>query len=73
LSIFARAVQRLPQSAPSLATGVGHVCVGSNDPNAVAAVRCSDVVRSQHTPRRVIPERGKITDDDGKTSSHKER
>jgi hypothetical protein len=31
------------------------------------------VGRSQHTPARIIPQRGKVTEDSGKTSTNKHR
>ena len=53
---------------PSLAVGVG-----SHDPESVPLVWRSDVVRSQHTPPRIIPQRGKVTEDSGKPSVNKHR
>jgi hypothetical protein len=49
------------------------VGVGSHEPESVALVRGANVVRSQHTPPRIIPQRGKVTEDSGKASSHKHR
>jgi hypothetical protein len=49
------------------------VGVGSNDPYSVAPVWCPGVSRSQHTPSRIIPQRGKVTEDSGKTSVNKSR
>jgi len=31
------------------------------------------VIRSHNSPRRIIPHLGKVTEDDGKSSSHKQR
>lgn len=56
----------LPPSSP-VVRGVGH------NPDSVSLVRRSGVGSSQHTPPRIIPHRGKITEDHGKTSSHKHR
>jgi hypothetical protein len=50
-----------------LASGVG------NNPASFAAVRSANVMRSKHTPFRIKPHRGKITEHSGKSSSHKER
>lgn len=47
------------------------VGVGSNDPDAISLVRGAGVDRSQHAPSRVIPQRGKITEDSGKSSVNK--
>ena len=47
--------------------GVGH------NPDPLASVRRSNIVRSQHTPPRIIPQRGKVTEDHGKSSGNKER
>lgn len=56
------------------AVGVGHIFgVGSHDPESIPLVGCSDVVRSQHTPPRIIPQRGKVTEDSGKSSVNKHR
>jgi hypothetical protein len=33
----------------------------------------SDMMRSQHSPARIIPQVGKITEDHGKTSGNKQR
>jgi hypothetical protein len=49
------------------------VGVGSHNPDSVPLVRRSHVGRSQHTPSRIEPHFGKVTEDHGKTSSHKER
>jgi hypothetical protein len=49
------------------------VGVGSHKPESVALVRGANVVRSQHTPPRIIPQRGKVAEDSGKASSHKHR
>jgi hypothetical protein len=49
------------------AHGVAH------NPDPLASVRRSNVVRSQHTPPRIIPQRGKVTEDHGKSSAHKVR
>jgi hypothetical protein len=47
--------------------GVGH------NPASVPPVWRSDIIRSQHTPSRIEPHFGKVTEDHGKSSSHKER
>ena len=49
------------------------VGVGSNDPDAVSLVRRSGVSSSQHSPPRIVPQRGKVTEDHGKSSANKER
>jgi hypothetical protein len=46
----------------SLATQVGH------NPDAVPLVRSPGVVRSHNPPPRIIPQRGKVTEDSGKSS-----
>jgi hypothetical protein len=43
------------------------------DPDPVSLVGRSDMVSSQHSPPRIIPHFGKVTEDHGKTSSHKQR
>jgi hypothetical protein len=48
------------------------VGVGSNHPDPVAPVRSPNVLRSQHHPSRIVPERGKVTEDDGKSSTNKQ-
>jgi hypothetical protein len=53
-----------------LATGVGHRFVGKN-PDAIALMRGSEVSCSHNSPACAIPHVGKITEDHGKTSSHK--
>lgn len=47
--------------------GVGH------NPDPLTPVGSADVARSQHTPSRIEPHFGKVTEDHGKASSHKER
>jgi hypothetical protein len=49
-----------------------HVGVCQN-PDSVSLVRGAGVVRSDNSPPRIIPHLGKITDDSGKSSSHKHR
>jgi len=56
----------LPPSNP-VVLGVGQ------NPNPVPLVRSPGVVRSHNTPARIIPQRGKVTEDDGKTSLNKHR
>jgi hypothetical protein len=58
----------LPELFASPAVGVG-----TDEPDSVALVGGSDVVRSQHTPSCVIPHLGKMTEDSGKSSSNKQR
>jgi hypothetical protein len=57
-----------------LATGVGHRRRGvfCDEPDSIPLMRGSEVSRSDNTPSRVIPHFGKVTEDDGKTSSHKQ-
>jgi hypothetical protein len=45
--------------------GVGQF--GTN-PDSLSFMRCSDMVRSQHSPFCIIPHFGKITEDSGKSS-----
>jgi hypothetical protein len=52
------------------AVGVGIMC---KYPDAFPDVRGSHVVRSQHKPFRIVPDFGKITEDSGKSSAHKQR
>jgi len=59
---------RLIHDPVSLAVGVG-----SDNPDAVPLMWSSGVGRSEHTPPRIIPQRGKVTEDSGKASSHKQR
>jgi hypothetical protein len=49
------------------ATQVGH------NPDPLASVRGANIVCSQHTPPRIVPHFGKVTEDSGKTSGNKER
>lgn len=51
---------------PSFPAPVG---VGSNDPHAVSLVRRTDVMSSEHTPRRIKPQAGKPREDDVQSSS----
>nr|WP_253272372.1 hypothetical protein [Chromobacterium subtsugae] len=51
----------------SSATGVCH------KPDAVPLMGRSKVGCRKTSPLRVIPQRGKVTDDHGKASSHKQR
>ena len=51
---------------PSLAVGVG-----SQNPNSISLVWGAGVMRSKHAPLRIIPQRGKVTEDHGKASSNK--
>jgi hypothetical protein len=57
-----------------LATGVGHllVCVFCDEPDPISLVWGSEVSRSHNTPPRVIPHFGKVTENHGKSSSHKQ-
>jgi hypothetical protein len=57
----------VPPRVPSVADGVAH------NPASLAAVRCANVMRSKHTPLRIKPHCGKITEDSGKSSPHKQR
>jgi hypothetical protein len=58
----------LAKSGPAAdAFGVGH------NPDPFPSVRRTNVVCSQHTPPRIIPQRGKVTEDHGKPSGNKER
>jgi len=60
-----------------LATGVGHfLVVGAlwifgNDPDPVSLMWGAEIRRSHNTPARFIPHVGKITENHGKSSSHK--
>lgn len=58
-----------------LATGVGQRlrAVLCNEPDSIPLMRSGEVSRSDNTPLRVIPHFGKVTEHDGKTSSHKQR
>jgi hypothetical protein len=56
-----------PPRCPSVADGVAH------NPAPLAPVRGADVSSSEHTPSRIEPHFGKITEHSGKASSHKER
>jgi hypothetical protein len=56
-----------PSSAPPRAMGVGQ------NPDPLAPVGRSDIISSQHTPPCIIPQRGKVTADHGKSSSNKQR
>jgi len=56
-----------PPLAPSVADGVAH------NPYPLATVGSANVIRSQHTPARIEPHFGKVTEDHGKASTHKER
>ena len=49
----------------SFAVGVGH------NPDSLSTVGSADVMRSDNTPSRIEPQRGKVTEDSGKPSSHK--
>jgi hypothetical protein len=62
-----------PGEALRLVPALLAVGVGSDNPDAVPLVGGSGVIRSQHTPPRIVPERGKVTEDSGKASSHKHR
>jgi len=42
-------------------------------PDSLATVGSPCVVSSQHTPSSIIPQRGKVTEDHGKSSSNKHR
>jgi hypothetical protein len=44
-----------------------------HNPDPIPLVRRTGVDCSQHTPLRIIPHFGKITEDSGKSSSHKHR
>jgi len=59
-------VLREPLLLASPAVGVGQV--GEN-PNALAAMRRANVGRSQHSPFRIIPERGKVAEHAVESSS----
>jgi hypothetical protein len=61
---------RLPLFRVPYCCAVG---VGSNEPDSVSLVGSSDMARSQHSPPRIVPHRGKITEDHGKPSANKER
>jgi hypothetical protein len=52
-----------PLSFQSLAFGVGQ------NPYPLATVRRSDIVRSQHTPFRIEPQRGQVTEDSAKSAN----
>jgi hypothetical protein len=56
-------------ATPMQASAVG---VGQH-PNPVAFVRGACVMRSQHSPPRMKPQRGKVTEDHGKSSPYKHR
>jgi len=49
------------------------VSVGSNKPQSFALVVRADVISAQNLPPRIIPERGKVTEDSGQTSGNKHR
>ena len=61
---------RLPLFLVPYCCAVG---VGSNEPDSVSLVGSSGMSRSQHSPPRIIPQRGKVTEDHGKASANKER
>lgn len=50
-----------------LARGVG------NKPDAVSLMGRPDIGGSHNTPFSIIPQLGKVTEDHGKASSHKQR
>lgn len=50
--------------------GVGYVA--GRDPDAVAAVRGAGVARSHNSPSRIIPQAGKVKEDQSKASLNKE-
>jgi hypothetical protein len=52
---------------PSVARGVGH------NPDTFPDVGSANVNRSDNPPSRIIPHRGKITEDSGKSTSNKQR
>jgi hypothetical protein len=56
-----------------LATGVGRrlVAVFCDEPDPIPLMRGAEVSRSDNAPSRVIPHFGKVTEHDGKSSSHK--
>jgi hypothetical protein len=51
-----------------------HVGVGNSaNPDSLAAVWSAGVARSHNSPSRIIPQRGKVKQDQAKSSSHKHR
>ena len=56
-----------PELFASPAVGVGH------HPKAVTLVRSSDVACSEHHPLRIVPERGKVFEDDAEPPVDEER
>jgi hypothetical protein len=44
--------------------GVGH----ANDPDPLALMGGAHVVRTEHTPFRIVPHRGQVTEDDVKSA-----
>jgi hypothetical protein len=62
-----------PGEALRLVPALLAVGVGSDNPDPVTLVGSSGVSRSQHTPSSIVPERGKVTEDSGKSSTHKQR
>ena len=69
-SVSSLIVERLPSDASGVRK---RIRAARENPNPVSPVARADVSRSQHLPFRIIPERGKITEDSGKTSSNKHR
>jgi hypothetical protein len=56
-----------PRFSASFARGVGH------NPDTFPDVGSANVNRSDNAPSRIIPHRGKITEDAGKSASNKQR
>jgi hypothetical protein len=57
------------ESFQSLAAGVGQF---SPDPDSLASVGSPGVVRSHNSPACIIPQAGKVSEDQSKTSGNKE-
>jgi hypothetical protein len=57
----------VPPRFPSVADGVAH------NPAPLPLVGSDNVIRSHNTPLRIEPHFGKVTEDSGKSSSHKQR
>jgi hypothetical protein len=51
--------------APDMQVGVGQL---PDDPDSLPDVRSSGIVRSEHSPFRIEPHRGQVTEDDVKPS-----
>jgi hypothetical protein len=57
----------------SLRTVIDAVGVPTQQPNPVALVWCPSVMCAHNSPPRIKPQRGKITEDHGKSSLNKHR